>query len=120
MAILTNSNVLPIENARPASRRRVVTHESVGVLNDCRDMALKRIVTLFASTLATIEVELFEMAEKANDRETQNLYCEARAQAHDNRGAIEAAFKKQFLGFLTRKWRATSTLPRENRSTIRQ
>ena len=103
MATLTDSNVLPIENARPASRRRVVTHESVGVLNDCRDMALKRIVTLLASTLATIEVELFEMAEKANNRETQNLYLEARSQAHDNRGAIEAAFKKQFLGLFEKK-----------------
>ena len=66
-------------------------------------MALKRIVTLLASTLTTIKDELFGMAEKANNRETQNLYLEARSQAHDNRGAIEAAFKKQFLGFFEKK-----------------
>ena len=113
MATLTGGNVISLENARTTSalttaarttaHRRIVTRESVGVLNDCRDIALKRIVVLLAGTFDTIEDELFDMAEKAGNRETQNLYLEARAQAHDNRGAIEAAFEKQFLGFFETK-----------------
>jgi len=107
MATQTIDNVVSIAGARVAasatSRRRTVKPESVGVLNDCRDMALKRIVELLAGTFDKIEDELFEMAEKTGDRDAQNMYLDARAQSREKRGAIEVSFKKQFLSFFEKK-----------------
>ena len=78
------------------ARRQNVKPESVRVINDCRDIALKRITDVLSKTFDTIEDELFEMAEKSVDRAAQNLYLDARAQAREKRGAIAIAFKKQF------------------------
>lgn len=102
MATHTLDNVISMVGGASA-RRRSVKPESVGVLNDCRDIALKRIVAVLSGTFDKIEDELFEMAEKAADRETQGMYLDARSQAREKRGAIEAAFKKQFLSFFERK-----------------
>ena len=107
MATHSIDNVISIAGAHAAAfsrpRRRTVKPESVGVINDCRDMALKRIVVLLARTFDKIEDELFDMAEKAGDRNTQNMYLDARAQSREKRGAIEVSFKKQFLGFFEKK-----------------
>lgn len=100
-------NVISIGGGRATApfgaRHRTVKPESVGVLNDCRDIALKRIVELLASTFDKIEDELFDMAEKAGDRDAQNLYLDARAQSREKRNAIEVSFKKQFLSFFEKK-----------------
>ena len=101
MATATLDNVISLATAQ--ARRRTVKPESVGVINDCRDIALKRIVEVLSRTFDTIEDELFEMAEKSSDREAQNLYLDARAQAREKRGEIEIAFKKQFLSFFEKK-----------------
>ncbi|MEO8101417.1 MAG: DUF1631 domain-containing protein [Betaproteobacteria bacterium] len=106
MSAQTIDNVISISGANAATsrtRRRTVTPESVGVLNDCRDMALKRIVELLASTFDKIEDELFDLAEKAGDRDAQNMYLDARAQSREKRGAIEVSFKRQFLSFFEKK-----------------
>ena len=96
-----SANVFPFVPAQ--TRRHNVKPESVSVINDCRDIALKRIVEVLSKTFDTIEDELFEMAEKSVDRAAQNLYLDARAQAREKRGAIETAFKKQFLNFFEKK-----------------
>ncbi len=83
--------------------RRTVKPESVAVINDCRDIAVKRITAVLAKTFDTIEDELFELAEKSFDREKQNFYLDARAQAREKRSAIEAAFRKQFLSCFEKK-----------------
>lgn len=107
MATQSIDNVISLAGARPAarsgSRYRAVKPESVGVINDCRDMALKRIVELLAGTFDKIEDELLDMAEKAADRDTQNMYLDARAQSREKRGAIEVSFKQQFLSFFEKK-----------------
>ncbi len=107
MATQAIDNVISIMGAQagafPKTRRRAMKPESVGVMNDCRDMALKRIVELLASTFDKIEDELFEMAEKSIDREAQNMYLDARAQSREKRSAIETSFKKQFLSFFEKK-----------------
>ncbi len=84
-------------------QRRTVKPESVAVINDCRDIAVKRITGVLAKTFDTIEDELFELAEKSFDREKQNFYLDARAQAREKRSAIEAVFRKQFLSFFEKK-----------------
>ena len=107
MATQSLDNVISIMSAQAGAfstnRRRTMKPESVGVINDCRDMALKRIVELLASTFDKIEDELFEMAEKSVDREAQNMYLDARAQSREKRSAIETSFKKQFLSFFEKK-----------------
>lgn len=95
-------NVISLSTASGA-RRRGVKPESVGVLNDCRDIALKRITEVLAGTFDKIEDELFEMAEKSDDRESQNMYLDARAQAREKRGDIESSFRRQFLSFFEKK-----------------
>jgi Protein of unknown function (DUF1631) len=98
------ANVFPFPNINGQhARRQNVKPESVRMINDCRDIALKRITDVLSKTFDTIEDELFEMAEKSIDRSAQNLYLDARAQAREKRGAIAVAFKKQFLSFFEQK-----------------
>jgi hypothetical protein len=96
-----NPNVVPLGSA--LGKRRVMKPEMVAVINDCRDIALKRMTEALAKTLDTIEDELFSLAEKSTDREQQNLFLDARAQAREKRAAMESQFRKQFLGFFERK-----------------
>ncbi|MBL8525926.1 MAG: DUF1631 family protein, partial [Betaproteobacteria bacterium] len=105
MAAQTLDNVISIASGEVRTQRiaRAVKPESVGMVNDCRDIALKRIAEVLSGTFDKIEDELFEMAEKSVDRETQNMYLDARSQAREKRGAIEASFKKQFLSFFAQK-----------------
>ena len=105
MATQSFDNVISLDasQASPGGRRRVVKPESVAVINDCRDIAVKRITEILAKTFNTIEDELFELAEKSFDREKQNFYLDARTQAREKRGAIETAFRKQFLSFFEKK-----------------
>jgi hypothetical protein len=53
--------------------------------------------------LDRVEDDLFELAEKAVDRESQNMYLDARAQARDKRTAIESAFGRHFVELFNRK-----------------
>ncbi len=101
MVTPSNENILAL-NAFKANRRNM-RPESLSVINDARDLALKRITGVLAGTFDKIEDELFEMAEKSLDREAQNLYLDARAQSREKRSDIEVAFKKQFLSFFERK-----------------
>jgi Protein of unknown function (DUF1631) len=96
-----NPNVVALGNA--LGKRRMMKPEMVAVINDCRDIALKRMTEALAKTLDTIEDELFSLAEKSIDREQQNLFLDARAQAREKRAAMESQFRKQFLGFFERK-----------------
>ncbi len=99
--LVATANVFAFPHAN--ARRQNVKPESVRVINDCRDIALKRISDVLSKTFDTLEDELFEMAEKSVDRAAQNLYLDARAQAREKRGAIAIAFKKQFLSFFEQK-----------------
>ncbi len=95
------TNIFSLANAQ--ARRRSVSAESTTVINDCRDIAVKRITELLSKTFDTIEDELFELAQLSADRETQAMYLDARAQAREKRGAIETSFRKQFLSFFAKK-----------------
>ena len=103
MAMQSFDNVISLDTAQAGVRRRAVKPESVAVINDCRDIAVKRITEVLAKTFNTIEDELFDLAEKSFDREKQNFYLDARAQAREKRAAIEASFRKQFLSFFEKK-----------------
>ena len=75
------------------------------MLTGCRELAGRRMAAALSGMLDRIEDDLFELAEKATDREVQNMYLDARAQAREKRSLIEAAFGKHFVEFFNRKVR---------------
>ena len=75
------------------------------MIADCRELALKRMASSLSGMLDRVEDDLFELAEKALDRESQNAYLDARAAARDQRASIEATFGRHFVDFFNRKVR---------------
>jgi hypothetical protein len=100
MASTPPSNVVSLD-AR--ARARLSPQESAGVLSDCRDLALGRIRQALGGVLDRVEDELFALAEKARDPESQGLYLDARNQARRRRPAMEEVFRRQFLDLFNRK-----------------
>ena len=103
MAMQSFENVISLAAAKTGQRRRSVKPESVAVINDCRDIAVKRITEVLAKAFDTIERELFDLAENAKDHQKQTFYLDARSQAREKRSAIEASFRKQFLSVFEKK-----------------
>ena len=101
MANATNGNVRALGD-HPRARARLTPQESAGVLKDCRELALDRIAASLAGMLDRVEDDLFQLAEKATERDAQNVYLDARAQARDKRPVIEAAFRRYFVEFFNR------------------
>ncbi len=98
MAIANAEKVVSLSAYQRASARGKSTPDTAGVLNDCRDMALKRICEVLTGAFDKIEDELFSMAENTVDRELQNLFLDARAQAREKRSVIEESFRQRFVG----------------------
>ena len=103
MNVHVTDNVISIATVKQAPPKRQVTPKSAGVINDCRDLAVRRICEVLGASFDKIEDELFQLASSTPDRETQNMYLDARTQAREKRSAIEGAFRKQFLNFFQRK-----------------
>ena len=116
MANASNGNVVPIGD-HPRARTRLTPQESAGVLKDCRELALSRIVGSMAGMLDKIEDDLFELAEKSRDRAEQNVYLDARACARENRPLIEATFRSHFIEFFNRKVAGDPTAISEKRES---
>ena len=77
MAMQSFDNVISLASVQAANagaRRPTVKPESVAVINDCRDIAVKRITELLAKTFDTIEKELFDLAENSTNREKQIFF----------------------------------------------
>jgi hypothetical protein len=115
MAIVPPNNVVSLD-AHARARVRLTPQESAGVLADCRDMAIERIGQALGGVLDRVEDELFALAEQSRDRETQDLYLDARTHARERRPVIEAAFRRQFLAFFNRKAKGGSGAPRDDKA----
>ena len=102
MASKPQHNVVSIGD-HPRARARLSPQESAGVLSDCRDLATERMARSLGGMFDRVEDDLFALAEKAGDRESQNLYLDARAQAREKRPLIEDTFRRHFLEFFNRK-----------------
>jgi hypothetical protein len=77
-------------------------------------MALERMASALSGMLDRVEDELFELADKAADRDEQNVFLDARSQARAKRAAIESTFRQHFVEFFNRKVRgdaSTATTP---------
>ena len=86
-------------------RRQLSTAESNRMLNDCRELAMKRLSGSLREMLADVEEDLFQMAESSYDREMQNLYLEVRGKAKEKWPKIEAAFSRHFVDVFNHKMR---------------
>ncbi len=87
------------------------------MLTGCRELAGRRMATALSGMLDRVEDDLFELAEKAPDREMQNVYLDARAQAREKRALIEAAFGRHFIEFFNRKVRGDVEPPTPEQQT---
>jgi hypothetical protein len=101
MAQAPSGNVVAIGDAR--ARGRLSRKESADMLAGCRELALTQMARALSGMLDRVEDDLFELAEKALDREAQNMYLDARSQARDKRTAIESAFGRHFVELFDRK-----------------
>ncbi len=86
-------------------RRQLSAAESSRMLNDCRELAMKRLSGSLREMLADVEEDLFQMAESSYDREMQNLYLEVRGKAKEKWPKIEAAFSRHFIDVFNHKMR---------------
>ncbi len=99
-----SGKVVPLGD-HPRARTRLSARESADVLAGCRELALERMARSLGGMLDRVEDDLFELAEKAIDRDAQNTYLDARAKAREKRPSIEAAFRRHFVEFFNRKVR---------------
>lgn len=104
MSQAANGNVVSLED-HPRAKARLSPQESAGLLSDCRDLALERMAAALAGMLDRVEDDLFDLAEKAQERDAQNVYLDARAKARENRRLIETTFRQHFIEFFNRKVR---------------
>jgi len=100
MAANALSNVVDLNE-----RRKLSAAESSRMLNDCRELAMKRLSGSLRGMLDDVEEELFRMAESSYDREMQNLYLEVRGKAKASWPRIEAAFSRHFVDVFNLKMR---------------
>ena len=107
MAQASNGNVVPLGD-HPRARARLTPQESATVLSGCRDLALDRMTRAMSGMLDTVEDELLALADKSADRESRNVFLDARAQARQKRYAMEATFRQHFAEFFNRKVRGDS------------
>ena len=115
MAQSPKGNVVALGD-HPRAKARLSPKESSDMLAGCRELALKRMSLALSGMLDRVEDDLFELADKALDRESQNMYLDARAQARDNRAAIEKTFGSHFVDFFNRKVRGEASTAPERES----
>jgi len=97
-------NVVPL-GEHPRAKARLTPRESADVLTGCRELAVERMARSLSGMLDKLEDDLFQLAEKAGDRESQNTFLDARAKAREKRPAMERAFRSHFVDFFNRKVR---------------
>jgi hypothetical protein len=102
MSQLPKGNVVAMGDHLRA-KGRLSRSQSAQVIADCRQLAIDRMSTALAGMLDRIEDDLFELAGKAGDREAQDAYLDARAQAREKRNAIQDTFRQHFVAFFDRK-----------------
>jgi hypothetical protein len=85
------------------SKSRMSRQQSAQMIADCRHLAIERMARALSGMLDRIEDDLFDLAEEASDRESQEALLHARAQARDKRTAIEETFRRHFVEIFDRR-----------------
>lgn len=104
MAKNASGNVVNLRDHEQA-RRSISSAESGRILNDCRDLAMRRLSASLRDMLGQIEEDLFRMAETTYDREMQRAYLDVRDKAKEKWPSVEASFSRNFVEFFNRKAR---------------
>lgn len=104
MAQAPNGNVVSL-SSHPKAQAKLSPKESADVLTGCRDLALERMALALSGMLDKVEDELLGLAEKATDRNEQNVYLDARAKARAKRKLLETSFRQHFVALFDRKVR---------------
>jgi hypothetical protein len=102
MSQVPKGNVVALGD-HPRAKGRMSRQQSAQMIADCRTLAIDRMSRALAGMLDRIEDDLFELAEKSDDRESQNAYLDARAQAREKRTAIQDTFRRHFVDFFDSK-----------------
>jgi hypothetical protein len=110
MAKSASGNVVPLGD-HPRAKSRLTPKESADVIKGCRDLALERMTLALGGMLDRLEDDLFELADKAVGRESQNTYLDARSQAREKRSLMEVTFRQHFVDCFNRKVRGDATAP---------
>src|SRR5215203_2865744 len=85
------------------SKSRMSRQQSAQMIADCRHLAIERMARALSGMLDRIEDDLFDLAEEASDRESQNALLDARAQTRDKRTVIEETFRRHFVEIFDRR-----------------
>jgi len=104
MAAPATSNIFNLSE-RGRGGRTISPVESGRMLNDCRDLAMRRLSQSLHEMLAEIEEDLFQMAEATFEKEMHDLYLEVRGKAKEKWPRIEDAFARQFVDTFNRTLR---------------
>ena len=78
-----------------AAARRPLPQDMAKILNDCRDLAIHRLVQSFSSMLDRVSDLLMLRAERSDVREDQALFLDARGLLHSERSNLMAEFDRQ-------------------------
>ncbi len=100
-----SANAAKVFNLNEHPRRAISSSESGRMLNDCRDLAMRRLSSALKDMLSQVEEDLFQMAEATYDREMQNVYLDVRGKAKEKWPSIEAAFSRNFVEIFNKKMR---------------
>jgi len=102
MSQQSKGNVVAMGDHR-SSRSRLSRQQSAQMVADCRHLAIERMAGALSGMLDRIEDDLFDLAEQAGDRESQNALLDARTQARDKRTLIEETFRRHFVQMFDRR-----------------
>lgn len=93
---VTKKNVISLTDYQK-SGRKITRHEASHMLENCRDMALSRLIKTLESMFEKIDEDLSELADKANGLDEQHAFLNAQREARQKKRDIENTFKKQFM-----------------------
>jgi hypothetical protein len=76
---------------------------STKILNDCRDLAIHRLLLSFSSMLDRVSDLLMTRAERSDVREDQLLFLDSRGTLNTERGNLMAGFERQLREMVDRR-----------------
>ena len=82
---------------------------SAKILNDCRDLAIHRLVLSFSSMLDRVSDLLMTRAERSDVREDQVLFLDSRGTLNSERGNLMGAFERHLREMVDRRMSGDDT-----------
>ncbi|HSS70404.1 MAG TPA: DUF1631 domain-containing protein [Casimicrobiaceae bacterium] len=86
-----------------APARRPLPRDMAKILNDCRDLAIHRLVLSFTSMLDRVSDLLMTRAEKSDVRDDQTLFLDSRALLQSERANLMTGFERHLRELIDRR-----------------